>query len=647
MRKIEFIENTARKTQGLTGSNVEQFRDNPYRSCARETGQNSNDARLKPHSQDDQHPPVVLEYNLLPIRRSDLPFSEDLTATIRACLEQSRARCEERGKTASKDPEVVFFERALKTISSAEIQVLEIADYNTTGLTGPVRDPYSVFNSLVKADGDNNKQNADSGGSFGIGKNAAFAVSDLQTVIYSTLTEDKVGNPQFGCQARLQLVSHERNRRSYSAEGYWGEPDFYAIDNPAGLPDWMVRKTRGTSVFAVGFRWHEDWALRMALSVITNFLIAVLHGRMEFRIASGAIKINRSTLAGHLGSSELERIAEETGQEEALLRTRDLHNCLTSGAAVCRTLATGPRNGARLHILVSEDLNRPRSVLFVRNGMYITDNLRDFGFPFRSFSGTRPFVAVLEPSSDEPGSEFSELLKRMENPEHDNFSPERIRDDAERKKISMIIRRLNTDIRSEINSAARVTETESTSLDELASLFSGDPRPEDEKRSREKDSEHFEYGVATRPPPKSPPPGRLPGTAGGSGGAGKKSNLKGGTRGEDGGAEPAAMGARGPVKQIPVSEKRCRREVAGSAFTHRIYFTPQASGVAAIRLEASGLTSPESLVVAAVETGKLVKGFLVLELVEGQRHAIGIAFDEHYDGPVEISSFALEDGTTA
>ena len=46
-RKIEFIPNAARKTQGLTGSNVEQFRDDPYRSCARETGQNSNDARLK------------------------------------------------------------------------------------------------------------------------------------------------------------------------------------------------------------------------------------------------------------------------------------------------------------------------------------------------------------------------------------------------------------------------------------------------------------------------------------------------------------------------------------------------------------------------------------------------------------------------
>lgn len=189
MPGIEFIPNAARKTQGLTGSSIQQFRDDPYRSCARETGQNSNDARLNDSGTGTPAAPVRLEYNLLSIPREDLPFAHEAAETVSACLSESIRRCASRGGIPEKHPEVRFFRRAAETLAADVIQVLEIADFNTTGLTGPFDDPGSVFNALVKADGDNNKQNADSGGSFGIGKNAAFAVSDLQTVLYSTLTE--------------------------------------------------------------------------------------------------------------------------------------------------------------------------------------------------------------------------------------------------------------------------------------------------------------------------------------------------------------------------------------------------------------------------------------------------------------------------
>lgn len=643
--RIEFLENTARKTQGLTGSHIEQFRDNPYRSCARETGQNSNDAR--PDWLDEDAEPVRLEYDLHAIPRSDVPFADELQEVFKACLDQSRAKYEDRKEDPDKKPEVQFFSRGLETLQREEIAILEIADYNTTGLTGPFSDEYSVFNSLVKADGDNNKRNADSGGSFGIGKNAAFAVSDLQTVIYSTLTTDEEGAEIFGCQARLQLISHEMEGRKNAAEGYWGEEDYYAIENPAGLPDWLVRKQRGTSIFSVGFRSHEHWAELMLLSAITNFLIAIMRGQMEFGIDRGRFNVNRSTLGAYLHDTRLEAIAQDAGQGEALTRTRDLHACLTSGTVVRRTLRTGSQEGARLHILVSEDLNHPRTVLFIRNGMYITDNLGEFNFPLSRFPGTRPFLAVVEPTDDEAGRAFSELLKRMENPEHNNFSPQRIRDDAERRKIKSWIKQLHKDIRAQIADAAKATESDATSLDELARFFNGDPESTEDAKSSEPDPERFNYGKAKPARPKPPPPSSGTGTSGGAGVSGGKNGGGNGGSGTSNGSGTGGTGPRGPAVRVPITERRCRREPAEGTYSHRIFFTPGESGRAFIRLQASGLTAPSDLTVSASETGKSGPGGIVIELEKGKRQSIGISFADGYDGPIEISSFSVDQGASA
>ena len=63
--------------------------------------------------------------------------------------------------------------------------MLTVSDFNTTGLTGP-REEVSPFHSLVKSSGVSNKEDDTSGGSFGIGKSAAYSASDLQTVFYAT-----------------------------------------------------------------------------------------------------------------------------------------------------------------------------------------------------------------------------------------------------------------------------------------------------------------------------------------------------------------------------------------------------------------------------------------------------------------------------
>ena len=67
--------------------------------------------------------------------------------------------------------------------------LLRVSDFNTIGLKGVNSRSSSPWTNLVKAQGVSDKASTD-GGSFGIGKNAAYACSDLRTIIYSTLTVD-------------------------------------------------------------------------------------------------------------------------------------------------------------------------------------------------------------------------------------------------------------------------------------------------------------------------------------------------------------------------------------------------------------------------------------------------------------------------
>lgn len=247
LTEIRFLANEARKAEGLAYAGFETFRGSPYNSCARETGQNSRDA---PNGEG----PVRVTFNLLHLDRKDVPFTDELAQSIQCCLEAPRDE-----KTRS------HLERALGTISAPVIKVLEIADYNTTGLTGPTDDAASVFTALVKGDGVTNKRDETSAGSFGIGKNAAYAVSDLQTVIYSTRwSEPGTEALRFAAQGRLRLISHVNGGAHFSAEGYWGNPEFNAVEDVDEVPSWIARSERGTTILSVGFNEQKNWAGRMA-----------------------------------------------------------------------------------------------------------------------------------------------------------------------------------------------------------------------------------------------------------------------------------------------------------------------------------------------------------------------------------------------
>jgi hypothetical protein len=605
MAEIRFLLNEASKVEGLAYAGFETFRGSPYTSCARETGQNSRDAGDET---------VVVRFTLHSMARSEVPFADDLQRSINCCLAEPQ---DEKTKR--------HLERALETISAPVIKVLEISDKNTTGLSGPTTNPQSVFAALVKGDGVTKKLHETSAGSFGIGKNAAFAVSDLQTVIYSTrYVEKKTQEEKFAAQGRLRLISHLDGDKSCSAEGYWGGPNFTAIENLTLVPSWMARHEIGTSIFSIGFREQDHWAERMTLSLVTNFFLAIERRQIEFLV--DGVHINRSSLDSILDSEKLKHIADLADQKEELERARRLVECMRSDAAIRRTINVAGLGDFNFHLLIKEGM--PREVHVLRNGIYITDNFSKFSEPLRRFPGMREFTAVLEPAPTIEGSEPSALLKQIENPAHDSLEPERIVDARAREGAKKQIKSLIKQMREIIRSVAKIDDVSRSQLDELSYLFSYNGT--DGKKANEDDPDRYLYGLARKGRRKIPP-----GTSGK--GVGKGEGTRVGT-----GAGTRAARSTGTRLATPIRHLRSVLPEKSNASKRTIFFTPDTEGDIEIAIAASGLSEDVALPVASASVGAVSEGRIIVGVRKGERVEIDVLFFEPFGGPIELTTRTIK-----
>jgi len=189
--ELSFLSDDADENDGLGDAGIETYKDAVYASIARESGQNSADACATK--------PVRMSFDVIEIDCNELPALKKLSSTVEICLTQGIKEKDEKA--------IDFFKRAKDVLKADKIKVLRVADYNTKGLIGP-SERGTPFHSLVKGSGISIKDSETSGGSFGIGKNAAFAISELQTVFYSSQYRRDEGELKFISQGKTILVSH-------------------------------------------------------------------------------------------------------------------------------------------------------------------------------------------------------------------------------------------------------------------------------------------------------------------------------------------------------------------------------------------------------------------------------------------------------
>ncbi|WIW95465.1 hypothetical protein [Altererythrobacter rubellus] len=619
--RLVFLKNEAGEAEGLNDPGIETFRDSPYSSVARETGQNTRDVRA------DTSKPVRMAFRKIDVPTSEFPDIESYRAAVKTCLDLA--------KRSSDTKELSFFRQARRVLEKDTIAVLEISDYNTHGLRGPCTDG-TPFHALVKATGVSAKDMETSGGSFGIGKNAVYAASDLQTAFYSTVYTEN-GSSRFLCQGKTRFRSFVAgDGTAHRSIGYWGDPQgFQPIGDPADVPGWMRRDEVGTSIFSIAMRDANDWEAELIASILMNFFAAIHREDMEFEV--GSETINARTLLYKFDEPRIQRAAERTGNKEDFDFARNLYDCLREGEDIY-SLDFDVAGAGKFKIRLGVKAGLPRRIAFIRNGMFITDSLGSFGDKLQRFPMFREFAAIVEPA----GEKESVWLKSLENPRHDQLSPDRLTNPDDREAARTAGRALAKAVREQIRSKAKSEAGAETDLDELSEFFANEEKAEpDEKGDRDPYSFKVKKQVRVKKARKTKPPAsNQSGDRGG--GSQEGENEETGGRGGTGAGEGDGTGGSGKRSvrvAMPLLNPRTLIPDSSNLAKRIIKFTPEKSGPALLQFEALGLNRSEPL---SVKDGQ---PSVVCEA--GKRMEVEVEFDAAYTGPIEIISWQEENKNEA
>ncbi|EGL98123.1 hypothetical protein K7E08_01595 [Ligilactobacillus salivarius] len=378
-----------------SGSNasLEMFKDNPLDSLAREICQNSLDAGIE-----GSNKPVRVEFTSFKVKAENIPGYLELRYEI---IDKAMKQWPNEQKTMS------MLRKMDRLLKQKYVNVLKISDYNTTGLRK------ENWKSLIEQVGSSVKKDSSSAGSFGIGKGAPFAVSDLRMVLYSTLADE--GIKSIGV---MKFVSYKDKLNGETiitqGTGYYGENGSKKpISKDFGLGGEISRTEKGTDIYIIGFNQElmENWTKEITYSLANNFLFSFYTNKLEVVIDNKYM----------LDYSKMNKIIEEIRNDKKLLRKYEYlpgyYDVLQDEDHKEFNLTGfkeyGIKDGEAI-LYTSNKGNVNRRVLMTRNaGMKIKDLNRISSII--KFSGI--FYAH--------GKNINRILKQLENPNHNDWSKDR------------------------------------------------------------------------------------------------------------------------------------------------------------------------------------------------------------------------------
>lgn len=504
---------------GFHDAGIETFSSRPLSSLAREVIQNSLDAR------DVDDNAVYVSFEIRTVKQQELFGITQLREHVNECI---KATDDNQRKA------IQFFSEAQKILSK-QVSFLRIHDENTKGLRK------KEWEALVKQTGTSMKDKEGAGGSFGIGKHAPFAVSQLRTVFYWTCyTEDENKVEKF--QGKSILISHlyEHKGKEVMSQGigFYGDSEECTALHNDSIPDVfrvLNRKHQpilGTALWIAGFRNESEWQFDIAQNVIENFFYAINKGDLEITLEfdttlgigedlSSISSTNLKDWLNHL-KTEFENSDERSDELQRVEKTISFLRLFEEGEAFTKEI--DELGKCELWILVDKKL--PSEVaLFRGTGMLITCEQEGL----RRFPQTKEFIAACVLNSENANV----LLRDMENPEHNHFDVNRLLEE-DRARGKRALNQLADWIRTKVNECAKDSNTRSVSnVNELASYLPDIDTPGSLNQNAANKNERTEkaFGVPGRvrvvppsykptakvrpkpptPPPPPPPPDPTPG----------------------------------------------------------------------------------------------------------------------------------------
>lgn len=403
---------------------------------AREVCQNSLDAKDKELSADI---PVRVKFELVEIRRDDFPMFEG----YKEALESSIAYWQTSPLSTPKIMEFLYNVRI--ALNQETIPMLVTSDYNTVGLNGvnAKDDEKSFWDLLVNTEGISIKQDDNSAGSFGIGKNAPFAYSALNLVFYNTLAKD--GGRAFEGVARLVTTQREYNgsmrktqpigKYLYLEDEYTGRPILPLDDCSLAKINAFNRTETGTDVAVVGFKKndYDDWEDKTAVAIIKNFILSIINGKLEVTIKSpGTLyEIRKDTIE--------DLLYRTFANAPQLKYTKQIFETITKTTP--RKVKISEKDDLSIYVRYDDGYSQSLS-RFRSTGMLINTTTND----------VLPHFSVVIVVNDVGEFDLSKTLREAEPPQHTEWKAKNITDNRElHNKAARFIRNIAKEIQKALD----------------------------------------------------------------------------------------------------------------------------------------------------------------------------------------------------
>lgn len=421
--------------EGLNDGNIETYKNTPLLSLTKEELQNSTDQAKRDENGNPQK--VKVEFKDFFLTHDCFPEYEK-TKDI-----YSKERVFWNDYLENDKKAVRFFENAINLLNEDTIRCLRISDSNTTGLNGIHKNGSSPWNNLVKNKGVSDKPGY-SGGSFGIGKDAAFACSQLRLVFYNTINEDG----DSGFQGCMKVPNYIVDDKTFTGNNFYcrntNDNKALPIEKSISLDPSYARKEVGMDKFIIGFDksiGKENLKRDIIVSSINNFLVAFFMDTLEVKFDDAVVS-----------QEKLDDIFNE--YKDFLNDNLSIQNLET---------LRNPDDIIKLSMFEDEDIwiyvkldpNYSRRASIVRqNGMKVFD---------RGYISARiGFNAVVYLKKNEVNKYF----KSLENQEHNRWANERSDDPAMAQRRQDIIFDALRDKIKELNGAMNEESVDSDGLGE-------------------------------------------------------------------------------------------------------------------------------------------------------------------------------------
>lgn len=424
---------------GINDPLRETFEGDHERFVARESIQNSLDARK------DDTQPVLVRFERLNLPVAHLPGLSGLKDMLQKAKDYS----------SNQEKSLAFYGAALELLGRDKVSVLKISDFNTIGLNGSDDDTGGGWYKLTRGVGVNSMSGV-GGGSFGIGKGAPFAASELRAVFYSTINEDN--EPVFKGKVRLSSFRNDDGdvKRGIGDYGLENGRSVGSIRNLDDIPELFRRIEQGTDIYIIGYQTEEsDWTKLLLNSLLNNFWAAIHFNELDVELLDNGELLHRVS----------EENLEEYMNEYAGGKDDSVNFYLAVKEPTKRIDAELPLL-KKVSLFVKTGESYPKAVQMMRKSKMVVYSIGNYRVL------PEPYAAVFICESDEG----NRLLRDLEPPAHDTW-------DAERNKpLGKKVSKEYLDfIRNSLRDMADDKDTEPEDIPELSKWLPEDDEERDDK----------------------------------------------------------------------------------------------------------------------------------------------------------------------